>query len=266
MKFRNPNVLKFASMGLLGLGFAHSVQAALINHLVGEPSFGAAVAGGGQYSYASTSSWTNNNDADDNWFYNADYVNTTSDKRPFPRTGDVALHGLDGYTSQILGDTFVAGREYTLSIWGSGDTDSTADSDRHWLYIYNGNSIPGLFTEGGELVRARYLGDGTVDSFAGTGLGASSGTNAGWSIGDGTSTSWNASGGTWGLSTLTYTATAADDGAPIGIAFWGAGDAAVDDVTVTSIPEPSLPALLGLGGMLLLRRRRSANGSAVRAG
>lgn len=260
MKVKIPDYFKFASLGLIGLAFAQNVHAALINHAVGEASFGAAVAGGGQYSYASTASWTNNNDTDNNWFYNAAYVTGTSDKRPFPRTGDVALHGLAGYTSQLLGDTFVAGREYTFSVYGSGDTDSDAVSDRHWLYIYSGTTIPGAFSEGTELVRARYLRDGTLDSFAGTGLGASSGSNPGWSIGDGSSTAWQASGGTWGLLTLTYTATAAEDGHPIGIAMWGAGDASFDDVSVTSIPEPSLSALLGLAGsaLLLRRRRRTA--------
>jgi hypothetical protein len=69
--------------------------------------------------------------------------------------------------------------------------------------------------------------------------------------------SWEVGGGTWGLVSLSYTATAAEDGNPIGIAFWGGPDSAIDDVSLTSIPEPSVPLLIGLsGGLLLLRRRK----------
>ena len=47
-------------------------------------------------------------------------------------------------------------------------------------------------------------------------------------------------------------------GAPIGIGFYGRGDAAFDDVTFEIIPEPSATLLLGFtaAGGLLMRRRR----------
>ncbi len=161
MKLRSPCIFRIASMGILGLAFVHSVHAAL-DHPVGEPSFGTIVAGGGEFSYASTASWIQSGTG--NWFYNTAYATGSSPKRPMPRTGNVALHGISQYTSQVLTDTFVAGRTYTFSIYLSGDGDAVSDSDRTWLYIFDGNTIPGPFSEGSELVRARWISDGTVDS------------------------------------------------------------------------------------------------------
>ena len=244
-------------MGILGLAFAHSVHAAL-DHPVGEPSFGTVVAGGGEFSYASTVSWIQSGTG--NWFYNTAYATGTSPKRPVPRTGNVALHGISQYTSQVLTDTFVTGRTYTFSIYLSGDGDSTGDSDRTWLYLFDGDAVPaGTFAEGSELVRARWISDGTVDGLVQNGTGAASGTNEGWSIGVNGTGDWVTGGGTWGLATLSYTATAAEDGHPIGIAMWGAGDAAWDDAGVTSTPEPSISMLFALSGGLLLRRRRKTS-------
>ncbi|MDE0594306.1 MAG: autotransporter-associated beta strand repeat-containing protein [Roseibacillus sp.] len=228
-------------MGILGLAFAHSVHAAL-DHPVGEPSFGTAVAGGGQYSYASTASWIQSGTG--NWFYNTAYATDTSPKRPLPRTGNVALHGISQYTSQVLTDTFVAGRTYTFSIYLSGDGDSTGDSDRTWLYLYDGTTIPGPFSEGLDLVRARWISSGVDSLTQSTGTGAASVTSEGWSIGVNGAGDWVTGGGTWGLATLSYTATAAEDGHPIGIAIWGAGDAAWDDVTVTSDLITSAPPVI----------------------
>ncbi|MGB0776254.1 MAG: PEP-CTERM sorting domain-containing protein, partial [Akkermansiaceae bacterium] len=205
-------------------------------------------------SYASTAAWKNNNAVDDSWFYNSSY----QAKRPTPRTGDVALHGGAGYTAQLLADTFVAGRTYTFTIHLTGDADATGITDRTWMYLYDGTAIPDatLFTEGSELVRARYLDDGTNDSFnSPTGTGATSGTNSGWSRGS-DPTDWSLGGGTWGTASISYTATATDDGKQIGIALWGAGDTAWDDASVTSVPEPTSAALLGLGGLALILRRK----------
>ena len=59
---------------------------------------------------------------------------------------------------------------------------------------------------------------------------------------------------TWTEYTAEYTATAADAGKPIGIGFWGDGDVYLD--TVGFVPEPMTIGLLGLGA-LMIRRKRS---------
>jgi hypothetical protein len=252
MRLKSLNLFKVASLGLIGVAFAHAVHASTIVHTVGDPSFGTAVAGGATYSYATSAAWSQNA----NWFYNTAY---NSAKRPLPRTGDVALHAISQYTAQILPDTFVAGRTYTFSMHLSGDGDSTGDSDRTWMYIFDSDTVAGPFSEGTELVRARYINSGGSDNLTLiTGTGDASATGEGWSIGTDAG-DWVAGGGTWGLATLSYTATAAEDGHPIGIAMWGAGDAAWDDVTFTSTPEPSISMLFALSGGLLLRRRRKTS-------
>jgi len=251
MRLKSLNLFKVASLGLIGVAFAHAVHASTIVHTVGDPSFGTAVAGGGTYTYATSAAWSQNA----NWFYNTAY----GAKRPLPRTGDVALHAISQYTAQILPDTFVAGRTYTFSMHLSGDGDSTGDSDRTWMYIFDSDTVAGPFSEGTELVRARYINSGGSDNLTLiTGTGDASATGEGWSIGTDAG-DWVAGGGTWGLATLSYTATAAEDGHPIGIAMWGAGDAAWDDVTFTSTPEPSISMLFALSGGLLLRRRRKTS-------
>ena len=47
-------------------------------------------------------------------------------------------------------------------------------------------------------------------------------------------------------------------GKPIGVAFYAGEDAAVDDASLTGVPEPTSIILVGIGGMSLLglRRRR----------
>jgi hypothetical protein len=60
---------------------------------------------------------------------------------------------------------------------------------------------------------------------------------------------------TWNQYSFSYTATAADAGKPMGIVIYGRSNTWADDVTL--IPEPITLGLLGLGGLALIRRKRS---------
>ena len=230
--------LVIAAGTFLGGSLAEAQQ---VDHAVGDASFDDnPVDAGLGYSY-----WNGPPDtawfSSGSWWYNSGY---DSSRRPTPRTGDQAIHGIGTYAWQALADPFVAGREYTLSVYIAGDSDAVDDTDRSWLYIYDGSSTPAVF-DNDSLVGYRYNQDGTTE----------------FTVGDGTptNTGWPRDGGQdWGLATLSYTATAAVDGNPIGIAFYGAGDVAFDDVSVMSTPEPSTIVLCGLGilGVVSVLRRR----------
>lgn len=249
MKLVKINPSKPILTGIVGIALASSLHAATTVHTVAEPSFGPSVAGAGAWSYASTTAWKNSDETSASYFYGSAYV-AASPIRPTARTGEVALHGSSGYARQILSDTFVTGRTYTFTAHLAGDANSSGTSDRTWMYLFDGTSLSNGAT-GSAITWGRFLQDGSADSIQGSGIG----TNTGWSRGTDTG-NWATGGGTWGNASLSYTAIAADAGKPIGIAFWSADDAAYDDVSVTSIPEPSSAALLGLGGLALLLRRR----------
>ena len=257
MEKKHTNAGTRALTALAAIAFASSANAA-ITHLTN--SFEAApVLSSPGFLYGNHDGWTTNG-----YFYTTNY---NSAIRPDPQgTVDpqdppVALHANNGYSTRILADTYVAGRTYTMTVQLSGDANSTTDNDRTWLYFFDdvNQSDPASFGSGDGLVRARYLRDGTNDSFISVnGTGATSGTNAGWSIGNNIA-DWTAGGGTWGTATLSYTATAADAGRRIGVSLWAPNDASWDDITVTSVsvvPEPGSTALLGLGGLALILRRR----------
>src|SRR4029079_12133946 len=65
--------------------------------------------------------------------------------------------------------------------------------------------------------------------------------------------------------TVSYTATAADNGNPLWVRFavdpslvnGTAMRGAIDNVRLSTVPEPTAPVLAGLSGLVLIRRRRS---------
>ncbi len=230
-----------------------SAVAQTIDHFVGDASFDdTPVDAGLGYSYFDgppDTAW----ESTGNWWYNSTY---DPGRRPTPRTGDQALHGGADYNWQVLGDTFETGHTYNLSMYVQGDSDAVdagdAGTDRVWVYIFNGsNAVPdpldGFFDDE-SLYAASFEQDGT----AGTTIGGVGFTDP--------FSGFNRSGGSeWTKVGINFTAGPGVAGNQIGIAFYGRGDAAFDDVSVTSvIPEPSTVVLAGLmfaGGISLLRRR-----------
>jgi len=187
------------------------------------------------------------------WWMNTNYATVISPKRPDPRTGNQLLHGSGDYAWQTLDATFETGKTYTLSSYLAGDTDAGEDAsdaaDRSWLYIYHADTTPDLdtvFFDGDSLYGVSFNRDGSSSTSAGTGTA----TNAGWTIGGGKE---------WGLATISYTATPADDGRPIGIGIYGSADSAFDDIGFSVVPEPATTILCGIGmaGLAACRRRKS---------
>ncbi|MEJ6778447.1 MAG: PEP-CTERM sorting domain-containing protein [Akkermansiaceae bacterium] len=140
---------------------------------------------------------------------------------PTPASEFMVSHSDNIY--QALGDTFQSGAIIDFSMIAGVRTSTTDDSWR--LFIY----------------------DATAGSYA-TPLAEATGTVA--------------VDGAWHSINLEYTPDSAVDGHTIGIGFGAAGTTGLhylyyDNAVVSVIPEPSSVALLGLGGLgVLLRRRR----------
>ena len=250
MKLKRVNFFKFASAGLMSLAFAHAVHAATVYT---DDFDGTAVDGGLGYSYWDARSgdptdWASTG----NWYYNSSY---DSARRPTPRSGEQALHGISQYNWNTLSTNFQAGN-HSLSVWVQGDSDAVDATDSIWLYLYDGSqtdafSVGTQTFDGASLFAARFDADGMtaeVINAGGGSIGAFSGIN-------------RSGGSEWSQAVINYAIGDGDPliGTPIGIALYGNGDVAFDDVEVSvdAIPEPSTVGLLGLGLLSLLRRRRS---------
>lgn len=226
---------------------------------VGDPSFedyavpaavGYAYAADPLGAYRPTSAWVDDLDSpagytqdnsDSNWLYDSNYAETgsTERKRAAPRTGNQAMHGGANYSAQETSAVFEAGLTYTFSAWAQGDDDSTTSSSRVFLYIFDG-SLP--FSEANSLAVQRYAPD--TGDFVNRGVG--------WSQAE--------SQGGWTKISLSHTVLpgAPEIGHSVGVGFWAAADAALDDMSLSAIPEPATVILVGLGGLALLAWRRPA--------
>ena len=213
---------------------------------LGDASFEDFVVPSSGYAYADTyrptSAWIDDadmagqDDANSNWLYDTSYDNT---RRPTPRTGNQAMHGFGYYSGQETNAVFEADKIYRFSVWAQGDSDADGNTSRVWMYIYDG-SVP--FSEPNSLSFARYAPD--TGDFANRVDGSTAAESQ----------------ANWTKITLSHSvlAGAPEIGNPVGVAFWGAGDSAVDDasLSVVDIPEPTTVVLVGLGGVLLLGSRR----------
>jgi PEP-CTERM motif len=255
---RNRSVLAAAvlAVGVLVPDVSEAAPIAL-----GDPSFEDYVVppfpAGTGYAYSNqyrpTSAWVddldhfaslpgyNQDDGNSNWLYNSAYAEGASSarKRASPRTGDQAMHGLAYYNAQETGAVFEAQMTYTFSLWAQGDDDASLISSRVFLYLFDG-SVP--FSEANSLKFRRFAPD--TGDFLNRPLGASAAISQ----------------GLWREISLSHTVLpgAPEIGHPVGVGFWIDRDGAVDDASlrVDAVPEPGAAALLCLGAMGIVRRKR----------
>jgi hypothetical protein len=240
MKLTKINLFKYALMGIAGLAFAQSVRAATI---FTEGFESVPVPSSPGYLYGTSGAWTSDsNPSNGNWWYDASYGSTSNRATPF---GTIALHTLSSYKTATIGSTFVTGITYRMTARVATDTNNDAGR----IFFYIGDDTMGGLTDGNSLGAGAFGTSNGASSVAANG-GASNATDT---------ADWEATGhvaGTWGTITLDYVATATDNGKGITIGVWGTGDSTIDDISIDTIPEPSTAALLGLGGLALIMRRR----------
>jgi hypothetical protein len=194
--------------------------------------------------YRPTSAWVDDldsppgytqDDGSSSWLYDAAYAeNASNSRRASPRTGNQALHGLANYTAQETTAVFEANLVYTFSLWAQND-ELLNDANGLFMYIFDA-SLP--FSDGNAL--ASLGGAFTAINQRQPGMTAAE------------------SQGNWTLVSVSHTVApgAPEIGHPIGVGFFARRDTAVDDATLTVVPEPSSVLLVSLGGVSLLAGRR----------
>jgi hypothetical protein len=244
MKVRNwlrkiPAALFAAGIFVPGLAYA-------VDHPLGDPSFESFVVPAIGYAYADTYRptipWVDDLDnppgytqdnAASNWLYNSTYAEVPNNsRRAAPRTGNQAMHGLFNYTAQETSVVFEANRTYTFSLWAQND-EILNDTNGLFMYIFDGtvafsdaNALAGSLTTA---IPQRTAGMTAAQSQA-----------------------------NWTQVSISHTVSpgAPEIGNPVGVGFFARRDTAVDDATLTSVPEPASVVLAGLGGVAALRLRR----------
>jgi hypothetical protein len=174
-------------------------------------------------------------DITSNWLYDSAYAESTQyTKRPAPRSGNQAMHGLFNYSGQETSAVFEANHTYTFSIWAQNDEDLN-EQNGVFLYIYD---VTTPFSDANSLASVLHT--------------AINQRQPGMSAGD-SANNWTQ------ISISHYVAPGAlEIGNPVGVAFFGRKDSALDDASLSVVPEPMSVALVGLGfaGAALLGRKR----------
>lgn len=262
--WRKKIAASLVAAGIMVPGVAEAVDIPLLdpsfeNHQV--VPFDPDVAGSG-YAYADlyrfnppVSDWIDDlhspttyaqDDANSNWLYSGAYAELASGarKRAAPRTGVQAMHGGGNYSAQISSGIFETGKSYTFSVWAQGDDDSSLSSSRVWLYMFNGAL---LFSEADSLLVRRFAPDtGDFLNRAPTDTEAQSQAK-------------------WQQISITHHVfnDAPEIGAPVGVAFWGAADAGVDDATLTESPISDFLMVLEVNTTNGQTRMRNLTGESI---
>jgi hypothetical protein len=193
------------------------------------PSRGYAYATGSLGAYRPTSPWIANLDSppgfpqdggtgNSNWLYNSNYaeVISTANKRPAPKTGNQAMHGLDGqFNAQEVANVFEANKSYTFSVWAQSDV-LLGQTIAAGLYIFDGSVAFNPIGTG--FLASNSFNDPVINHRTAAMTAVQSQAN-------------------WGQLSLSHTVTvgAPEIGHPIGVAFRGFRDTAVDDATLTVV-------------------------------
>jgi len=213
---------------------------------LGDPSFDDFVVPSIGYAYANdyrpTSAWVDDldsppgyiqDDSSSSWLYDAAYAEVASNsRRGSPRTGNQAMHGLANYTAQETSAVFEAGNTYTFSLWAQND-EVLDQSNGVFLYIFDA-TVP--FSDANALASSLV----TAINQRTPGMTAAE------------------SQANWTQISISHTVSpgAPEIGNPIGVGFFARRDSAVDDASLSFVPEPGTVILVGLGGISLLAIRR----------
>ncbi|MEX2307997.1 MAG: PEP-CTERM sorting domain-containing protein [Pirellulales bacterium] len=242
------NWCKTLSVTLLAAGIWVPSMAYAVDIPLGDPSFEDFVVPAIGYAYSDTyrptSAWVDDLDSppgyteDDGtsaWLYNSAYAeDATNSRRGSPRTGDQAMHGLFNYSAQETSAVFEANHTYTFSVWAQND-EVLDNTNGLFMYIFDGSVA---FSDANSLAG----GLSTAINQRQPGMTAAQ-SQANWTQ----------------ISLSHYVAAGAPEiGNPVGVGFFARRDTAVDDATLSVVPEPTTVVLvgLGLGGLALLGPRR----------
>jgi hypothetical protein len=255
--WRKKLIAGLVAAGVLAPGVGHAVDIPL-----GDPSFEAyvvpvppnyAYAGNPNGAYRPTSAWIDDLDnppgftqdnGNSNWIYNATYAEPTTgtNRRPAPRTGNQAMHGLDGnFNAQETAALFEVEKTYTFSVWAQNDV-LLDQSNGVGLYIFDGN-VP--FSAANSLSSRLFT---TTVPQRITGMTpAQSQAN-------------------WGKITVRHTVFPGDSsiGHPVGVAFSALRDSAVDDAALQVDNATDFLLTLEVNTTNGQVRMRNQTGAAVR--